>query len=46
MLKMAPSFMSANLLDIQGELSALDQYADYYHVDRGCGHFLRQSYTA
>ncbi len=33
MLKMAPSFMSANLLDIQGELSALDQYADYYHVD-------------
>lgn len=41
MLKMAPSFMSANLLDIQGELRALDPYADYYHVDIIDWHYVR-----
>lgn len=41
MLKMAPSFMSANLLNIQGELYALDPYADYYHVDIIDWHYVK-----
>lgn len=41
MLKMAPSFMSANLLNIQGELRALDAYADYYHVDIIDWHYVK-----
>lgn len=41
MLKMAPSFMSANLLNIKAELDALNPYADYYHVDILDWHYVR-----
>lgn len=40
-LKMAPSFMSADLLNVQAELEALDPYADYYHVDIIDWHYVR-----
>lgn len=40
-MKMAPSFMSANLLDIRGELAACDAYADYYHVDIIDWHYVK-----
>lgn len=40
-LKIAPSLMSANLLDIRSELAALDDVADYYHVDIIDWHYVK-----
>ena len=40
-LKIAPSLMSANLLDIRSELAALDNVADYYHVDIIDWHYVK-----
>lgn len=40
-LNIAPSFMSADLLNIASEIEALDSYADYYHVDIIDWHYVR-----
>lgn len=40
-LRIAPSLMSADLLDLRSELRALDPYADYYHVDIIDWHYVK-----
>lgn len=40
-LKIAPSLMSADLLNIGKELEVLNDYADYYHVDIIDWHYVK-----
>lgn len=40
-LKIAPSFMSANLLDIGSEIKALEPVADYFHIDIIDWHYVK-----
>ena len=40
-MKMAPSLMSANLLELGNEIKALEPYADYLHVDIIDWHYVK-----